>query len=80
MNHFSNEQDNNCFYNNADSFSMAFDDTWKSCSKEIDKVSSTKDEKVNIILSKIKEHPYLKEFPDKAKEIAYFRIRLLNLN
>ena len=66
-------------FNNADSFAMAFDAAWKNFNPGKDEEIPTESEKLAIILSKIDQHPFLKEFPIKAKEVAQFRIRLLNL-
>ena len=67
------------FYNNADSFAMIFDDTWKSYSSKPDTLPISKEEKLDIILKEIEDHPFLKSHPHKALEIAKFRLRLLNL-
>ena len=72
-------QGNDRFYNNADSFAMVFDQTWKSYSAKNDKNPPSKEEKLKFILTKIKDHPFLQASPDQAKEIAQFRLRLLNL-
>ena len=79
MNFPSSAQESNRFYNNADSFSMAFDNAWKKLFEEENEISTSKEERVKTILSKIEDHPFLKESPEKAQEIAYFRIRLLKL-
>ena len=79
MNFPSIDQESNRFYNNADSFSMAFDNAWGKHLEEANEISTSKEEKIKIILAKIKDHPFLKENPEKAQEIAHFRIRLLNL-
>ena len=66
-------------YNNADSFAMAFDDAWKSYSSKKNQPPTSKEDKITLILNKIKDHPFLKSSPEKAKEIAIFRLRLLKL-
>ena len=66
---------NDRVFNNADSFAMAFDDEWKKLKSE--KKSNT--EKLKISLATLKNHPFAKASPSRAKEIAEFRIRLLNL-
>ncbi|KGG13047.1 MULTISPECIES: hypothetical protein [Prochlorococcus] len=71
-------QSKNNVYNNADSFSMAFDDAWKT--HQFQKQSELLvDEKINEILNLIKDHPFLKNSRAEAIKIAKFRIRLLNL-
>tara|TARA_Y100001968_G_scaffold288467_1_gene290755 strand:- start:996 stop:1199 length:204 start_codon:yes stop_codon:yes gene_type:complete len=65
--------------NNADSFAISFDNIWKN------NISTLKDEeldleqKINLALSKISDHPFLVNNPSKAREVAEFRIRLLKL-
>ena len=65
--------------NNADSFAMAFDQIWN---KEISKLETKKmaqDEKIDLAFSKIEEHPFLINNPSEARQVAKFRIRLLQL-
>ncbi|WP_320668250.1 hypothetical protein [Prochlorococcus sp. MIT 1307] len=76
----SSNQGNDRYYNNADSFAMAFDDKWKSFSSQPNKSVTSKEEKIKIILSEIKDHPFLNEYPREAKKIAEFRLRLLKLD
>ena len=76
---FPSNQNEDRFFNNADSFAMMFDDKWKSYSSTSKKIPRDTEEKLEIILTQIKDHPFLQNYPDKAKEIAKFRLRLLNL-
>ena len=80
MSFFSQSQEGNLQMNNADSFSMAFDNIWKQDIAKIKNAKIDQKEKINIAFSKIEDHPFLKNNPSKAREIALFRIRLLNLN
>ena len=73
-------QDNDRRFNNADSFAMAFDAAWKNYTHGTENRLPDKDEKLKEILATIKDHPFLKESPTKAKEVAEFRMRLLNLS
>ena len=66
-------------FNNADSFAMAFDETWKTYSPSKNEPNPNQEEKLKIILLKIKDHPFLKQQPEKANEIARFRLRLMNI-
>ena len=75
----SSSRDHDRLYNNPDSFAMSFDSAWKILDKENDETFKSKEDKKIAILSKIKDHPFLKESPQKAEEIADFRIRLLKL-
>ena len=72
------ENSNENSYNNADSFSMAFDSAWKSCDFKKDK-SLNIEEKIQLTFDKIKTHPFLIENPIESKNIAFFRIKLLGL-
>ena len=73
-------QGNSQFFNNADSFAMAFDDHWKISLSDVQTKDITKEQRIEIIFEEIKDHPFLKENRNKAKEIADFRLRLLNLS
>ncbi len=72
-------QDKNNLYNNADSFSMAFDEAWKK--QELDsKEIVPKEDRLQEVLSLIKDHPFLISSYSEAIKVAKFRIRLLGLN
>tara|TARA_Y100001968_G_scaffold92399_1_gene83095 strand:- start:802 stop:1005 length:204 start_codon:yes stop_codon:yes gene_type:complete len=65
--------------NNADSFAMAFDQIWN---KEVSKLEGDEIDhkgKIDLALSRLRDHPFLVENPSKAREVALFRIRLLKL-
>tara|TARA_B100001250_G_scaffold198030_1_gene169948 strand:+ start:170 stop:400 length:231 start_codon:yes stop_codon:yes gene_type:complete len=72
------EASNENLYNNADSFSMAFDAAWNDCDLGNDKDKKI-EEKIQIAFEKIKTHPFIIENPIQAKDIAHFRIKLLGL-
>ena len=72
-------QDNESYYNNADSFAMAFDDAWKEFSAREKQSALNTEEKLRLILSEIQNHPFLKNNSEQAEEIVRFRLRLLNL-
>ena len=66
--------------NNADSFAMAFDEAWKTFIKDDGSNSDFEQiEKINLVLSKIEDHPFLKNSPSEALAVAKFRLRLLKL-
>ena len=65
--------------NNADSFAIAFDEAWKTVIAKAKETSLDQTEKINLVLCKIEDHPFLIENPEKAREVAIFRIKLLNL-
>ncbi len=79
MSFLSKNPDTDQVFNNADSFSMAFDTAWKAMDFNSNDQLITKEDKIDKILESLKGHPYLDAFPQEAKQIAYFRIRLLNL-
>ena len=58
-------------YNNADSFSMAFDEEWEKVKCD------DKSEKIKKVIEKLKEHPFVINNPEMAVNIANFRINLL---
>ncbi len=72
-------QDNERVFNNADSFGMAFDAAWKNLKIEKEDKATNQSEKMRLVFEILKNHPFLKESPLQAEEVAKFRIRLLNL-
>jgi len=58
----------NKLYDNADSFSMSFDDEWPKVDCE------NLQEKIEKVLQVLSSHPFVISNPDKAKDIAEFRI------
>tara|TARA_Y100001968_G_scaffold330874_1_gene383853 strand:+ start:493 stop:726 length:234 start_codon:yes stop_codon:yes gene_type:complete len=72
-------QDNERLFNNADSFAMVFDNAWKESFKKVDLSKISSEERLDYILNQVKDHPFFISNPKRAKEVAIFRIRLLNL-
>ena len=58
-------------YNNADSFSMAFDEEWEKIKCE------DKAKKIKKVIEILSEHPFVMSNPEMAEKIADFRINLL---
>ena len=58
-------------YNNADSFSMAFDEEWEKIKCE------DKAKKIKKVIEVLSEHPFVISNPEMAEKIANFRINLL---
>ena len=58
-------------YNNADSFSMAFDEEWEKIKCE------DKAKKIKKVIEVLSEHPFVMSNPEMAVKIADFRINLL---
>ena len=58
-------------YNNADSFSMAFDEEWEKIKCD------DKSKKIKKVIELLSEHPFVISNPELAEKIAIFRINLL---
>ena len=58
-------------YNNADSFSIAFDEEWEKIKCE------DKSKKIKKVIELLREHPFVISNPEMAEKIANFRINLL---
>ena len=58
-------------YNNADSFSMAFDEEWERIKCD------DKSKKIKKVIEVLNEHPFVISNPELAEKIANFRINLL---
>ncbi len=58
-------------FNNADSFAMAFDDEWQKieCDNETLKIQK--------IIKLLSEHPFVKDNPEMALQVANFRVKSL---
>ncbi len=71
-------QDKSNFYNNADSFAIVFDEAWKTTNFE-DNANLTNEEKIKQIIANNQDHPFIKNYPSQALNVAKFRLRLLQL-
>ena len=58
-------------YNNADSFSIAFDEEWEKIKCD------DKSEKIKKVIEILNQHPFVINNPEMAVKIANFRINLL---
>ena len=58
-------------YNNADSFSMSFDEEWEKIKCD------DKSKKIKKVIELLSEHPFVINNPEMAEKIANFRINLL---
>ena len=59
---------------------MEFDDAWRKYVPKINGAESMKQEDlIEIVMNKLKEHPFVQNYPEEAVRVARFRIRLLNL-
>ncbi|MAV12391.1 MAG: hypothetical protein O2972_01460 [Cyanobacteria bacterium] len=66
-------------FDNADSFAMVFDRTWKRLSSSFDS-DNTQDQRLDSVFAAMEDHPFLLSSPEMARQVARFRIRLLDLN
>ncbi len=71
-------KDNGNLYNNADSFAIVFDEAWKKTKFDA-KENLTTEEKIKKIISNKQDHPFIKNHPSQALNVAKFRLRLLEL-
>lgn len=69
----------NQVFNNADSFAMAFDEAWKRHSHLHPNHGLSNEDKVELILEQISDHPFLMQQAAMARQVAAFRLRLLDL-
>ena len=67
-------------FNNPDGFAMVFDRTWKETAKSDTFAALSNDQRIDTVLEQMADHPFLKEEPKQAKQIAIFRVRLLKLD
>ena len=55
-------------YDNADSFAMSFDEEWKKIDCENLQL------KIDQVLERLSDHPFLLSNPDNARKMAEFRV------
>ncbi|WP_150883265.1 hypothetical protein [Synechococcus sp. RSCCF101] len=65
-------------FNNADSFAMAFDEAWRSRPSLSSGDQDERDQRLEEILSSLTEHPFVQASPELARDVALFRMRLLD--
>jgi hypothetical protein len=66
-------------FDNADSFGMVFDEAWKRHQKSGRHEGLSTADKKQQAIAECSEHPFMLSNPDRASQIADFRIRLLGL-
>jgi hypothetical protein len=69
----------NQVFNNADSYAQAFDEAWQEHERRNPSHSMSVDDKVAWIQEQLQEHPFQLNQPERAAEVAAFRVRLLGL-
>ncbi len=72
-------ESNEKVFNNADSFSQAFDQAWMEVNLQDQENKISLDEKLKAVLELVKDHPFMISSPSQALKVADFRIRLRNL-
>ena len=65
-------------FDNADSFAMVFDRTWKQL-RGSSTAELSQEEHLEAVLEAMADHPFLISSPEMARQVAAFRIRLLEL-
>lgn len=66
-------------FNNADSFSQAFDAAWKRQISLTAAATVNRQELLARVMASLTDHPFLQSAPEQAHQVAAFRIRLLGL-
>jgi len=66
-------------FNNADSYAQCFDEAWRAHRPQDPLQSAEKEQKLSLILEQVADHPFARESPARAREVAEFRLRLLGL-
>jgi hypothetical protein len=66
-------------FNNADSYAQAFDEAWREHERLQPGHGLSAEAKVQLIMARLDDHPFQQQQPDRAMEVAAFRVRLLGL-
>jgi hypothetical protein len=69
----------NQVFNNADSYAQAFDEAWQEHDRRHPDHTLDVNEKVPLIQEQLQDHPFQQNQPQRAAEVAAFRVRLLGL-
>jgi|TARA_B100001173_G_C15686371_1_gene420075 hypothetical protein len=67
-------------FNNPDGFAMVFDRTWKQLAKTKEFADLSINERIDLVIKQMDDHPFLQNEPEQARQVAIFRVRLLNLD
>ena len=78
MSYISPDSNTDRVFNNADSFAMVFDATWRKLTEK--NTYETQNEKIVSALDAMSDHPFMISSPETARQVATFRIRLLELD
>jgi hypothetical protein len=66
-------------FDNADSFAQAFDEAWRRHHRVNPGTEQSPQEKMELIVDQLRDHPFCVSRPSVARQVAAFRLRLLNL-
>jgi hypothetical protein len=69
----------NRVFNNADSYAQAFDEAWQEHRRLHPEAELGINERLSLILDQLQGHPFHQNHPERAAEVAAFRVRLLGL-
>lgn len=67
-------------FNNPDGFAMAFDPAWKECHRKGLLSGLNLDEQIEAVINTVDDHPFIQSSPEQARQVAKFRVRLLDLS
>jgi hypothetical protein len=59
---------------------MVFDRTWRQSAKTVEFSDLSIDERIDVVIKQMEDHPFLQTEPEQARQVANFRVRLLNLD
>jgi hypothetical protein len=66
-------------FNNADSFAQAFDEAWHDHGRTNPAHGLDRAGRLVTVLEQLREHPFHRQNPELARQVAEFRVRLLGL-
>jgi hypothetical protein len=66
-------------FDNADSFAMVFDAAWQQLQRRPASRDLSVEEMTQQVMDACADHPFLRNQPAMAQQVAAFRIRLLGL-
>jgi hypothetical protein len=69
----------NQVFNNADSYAQAFDEAWQEHERRTPGQDLELQQKLALIQEQLRDHPFQQNQPERAGEVAAFRVRLLGL-
>ncbi len=69
----------NQVFNNADSYAQAFDEAWQEYDRLNPDHTLDTNAKLPLVQDQLQQHPFQQNQPERAAEVAAFRVRLLGL-